>query len=251
MRRVSVQLLPSDRDRVAAIAESRCCPLSRMLRGVIAAWLAADAPAYEPSVPAEALSRSTSRSHMVQIQIRLPDNLHDELAALGAQRHTPLAALGRDAIFIWLADNAPPPHASEVVRTLYPPANRASMDTAAASVAPHLQAEGQRQRAARAKFDENMTRRADMCAAIAERREHVRELETAACEARDQWLSAVEIAKSAGISYTESAQLSGITRSAITQALRHWRDQERSRPRPVAWGSAALTSQAVERQPTS
>ena len=78
-----------------------------------------------------------------------------------------------------------------------------------------------------------MARRAQLCDAVVERRERVRNLEIALREARDRWLDAVEIAKTAGISYTEAAELSGIHRSAITQALQHWRANQHARPIPA------------------
>ena len=85
-------------------------------------------------------------------------------------------------------------------------------------------AEDERRRRAHAEFERNLTRRAELCATIAQRREYLRELELEAQQARRDWLTAVEAAKSAGITYAESAQLSGVNRSAITQALRAWRN---------------------------
>ncbi|WP_419923380.1 hypothetical protein [Candidatus Poriferisodalis sp.] len=87
-------------------------------------------------------------------------------------------------------------------------------------------AEDERRQRARAESERNLARRAELCATIAERRSHLRELEIEAEQARRDWLVAIEAGKSAGITYTESAQLSGVNRSAITQALRTWRNSD-------------------------
>ncbi|MCY4515689.1 MAG: hypothetical protein OXB99_00445 [Acidimicrobiaceae bacterium] len=84
-------------------------------------------------------------------------------------------------------------------------------------------AEDQRRQLAGAESERNLARRAELCATIAQRRGYLRELEVEVGQARREWLVAVEAAKTAGITYAESARLSGVNRSAITQALRAWR----------------------------